>query len=78
VAAFEELMTAMRQVVREKLAVRRRNDGIVLACKDKHGGCNVGQKCLEAATAGAAGALAAAVVVAWAAATAVAALVAVV
>jgi len=33
-ATFEELMTAMGQVLRKQLPVRRRNDGIVPAGKN--------------------------------------------
>jgi hypothetical protein len=35
-AAFEELMTAIGQVLREQLPVRRRNDRIIPAGKNKH------------------------------------------
>jgi hypothetical protein len=36
-AAFEELMMAIGQVLREQLPVRRRNDRIIPAGKNKHG-----------------------------------------
>jgi hypothetical protein len=38
VVTFEEFMTAMGQVLCEQFAVRRRDDGIIPAGKNQHGG----------------------------------------
>jgi len=48
VATFEEFMTAMGQVLCEQFAVRRRNNGIIPAGKNQHGGRDAWQKRLKA------------------------------
>lgn len=48
VATFEELMTAMGQVLCEQFAVRRRNNGIIPAGKNQHGDRDAWQKRLKA------------------------------
>jgi hypothetical protein len=47
-APFEELKTAMGRVLREELPVRRRNDGIVPAGKNKHGRLDAWQERFQA------------------------------
>ena len=48
VATLEEFMTAMGEVLCEQFAVRRRNNGIVTAGKNQHGGHDAWQKRLKA------------------------------